>query len=103
MPVLSEPHFDTFLEVLAEHSNESHLRKLDVLNITDMTSRRKDGHPSIYYLGPRNGPASFRHQDCSHWCLPGVPDIWNELLYAVFLKKELIREGNARSPSGSPL
>lgn len=103
VPVLSEPHFDTFLEVLAEHSNESHLRKLDVLNITDMTSRRKDGHPSIYYLGLRNGPASFRHQDCSHWCLPGVPDIWNELLYAVFLKKELIREGNARSPSGSPL
>ncbi|CAI5998317.1 unnamed protein product, partial [Closterium sp. NIES-64] len=28
-------------------------------------------------------------RDCVHWCLPGVPDTWNELLYA-----ELIRSGN---------
>ncbi|KAJ8773568.1 hypothetical protein K2173_005814 [Erythroxylum novogranatense] len=27
-----------------------------------------------------------RSQDCSHWCLPGVLDTWNELLYASLLK-----------------
>lgn len=24
--------------------------------------------------------------DCSHWCLPGVPDIWNKILSSVVLK-----------------
>ncbi|XP_072964042.1 protein trichome birefringence-like 4 [Typha angustifolia] len=55
------------------------------LNITRMTDYRKDGHPSIYNL-----PASRRKagaiQDCSHWCLPGVPDAWNELLYVMLLR-----------------
>ncbi|GAV91411.1 PC-Esterase domain-containing protein/PMR5N domain-containing protein [Cephalotus follicularis] len=49
------------------------------LNITKMTDYRKDGHPSIY----RRSPGTT--QDCSHWCLPGVPDSWNELLYATLL------------------
>lgn len=54
------------------------------LNITRMTDYRQDGHPSIYRQReiPR-GPGMF--QDCSHWCLPGVPDSWNELLYATLL------------------
>ncbi|PON65794.1 Trichome birefringence-like family [Parasponia andersonii] len=102
VPVLSEPHFSTAAEVLAERSNESHVMQLVVLNVTDMTLRRKDGHPSIYYLGPENGLASLHHQDCSHWCLPGVPDSWNELLYAIFLKRESIRAGNAMGSSESP-
>ena len=24
--------------------------------------------------------------DCSHWCLPGVPNIWNEMLSSVVFK-----------------
>ncbi|XP_058088066.1 protein trichome birefringence-like 2 [Magnolia sinica] len=49
------------------------------MNISRLTAYRKDGHPSIY----RHGHQSDQHsQDCSHWCLPGVPDTWNELLYA---------------------
>ncbi|KAK8651154.1 hypothetical protein V6N13_140767 [Hibiscus sabdariffa] len=24
-----------------------------------------------------------RHADCIHWCLPGVPDTWNQLLLAL--------------------
>lgn len=64
------------------------MKALDVLNVTNMTSRRKDGHSSLYYLGPKVGPAPLHRQDCSHWCLPGVPDTWNELLYALFLKRE---------------
>ncbi|XP_048432559.1 protein trichome birefringence-like [Pyrus x bretschneideri] len=60
------------------------------LNITRMTDFRKDGHPSIYRKQKlskeeRTSPKSF--QDCSHWCLPGVPDAWNEVLYAELLVK----------------
>ncbi|KAK4406930.1 protein trichome birefringence-like 6 [Sesamum angolense] len=38
---------------------------------------RPDAHPSIYGRKSVNPGV----EDCSHWCLPGVPDTWNELLY----------------------
>ncbi|KAH7511421.1 hypothetical protein ACOSP7_007216 [Xanthoceras sorbifolium] len=54
------------------------------LNITKMTDYRQDGHPSIYRKPDiRRSPGMI--QDCSHWCLPGVPDSWNQLLYATLL------------------
>ncbi|XP_065875114.1 protein trichome birefringence-like 2 [Euphorbia lathyris] len=59
------------------------------LNISRLTDYRKDGHPSIYrmqYKTTEEHIAAERSQDCSHWCLPGVPDSWNELLYASLLK-----------------
>ncbi|KAK9146715.1 hypothetical protein Sjap_006618 [Stephania japonica] len=76
-------------EVLSAHSNESTVKKMNVLNVTHISAQRKDGHASLYYLGPKMGPAPISRQDCSHWCLPGVPDAWNELLYALFLRREL--------------
>ncbi|TXG66670.1 hypothetical protein EZV62_007945 [Acer yangbiense] len=48
-----------------------------LLDITLLTQLRKDGHPSIY-----TGSAL---DDCSHWCLAGVPDTWNHLLYAALV------------------
>ncbi|CAI9119010.1 OLC1v1020657C2 [Oldenlandia corymbosa var. corymbosa] len=57
------------------------------LNITRMTDYRKDGHPSVF-----GQTEEFRRpgmvQDCSHWCLPGVPDSWNELLYAILVSSQ---------------
>ncbi|KAB1222397.1 Protein trichome birefringence [Morella rubra] len=61
------------------------------LNITTMTDFRKDGHPSIYRkqrLSEEERRSPLRFQDCSHWCLPGVPDAWNEVLYAELLVKK---------------
>ncbi|CAN1293682.1 Protein trichome birefringence [Linum perenne] len=52
-----------------------------LLNVTRLTNFRKDGHPSVY----RNSKRAV--QDCSHWCLPGVPDAWNELIYANLILK----------------
>ncbi|XP_027368667.1 protein trichome birefringence-like 10 [Abrus precatorius] len=74
--------------VLSAHTNISEAMKFMVLNITQMSAQRKDGHSSIYYLGPIVDQAPHHRQDCSHWCLPGVPDTWNELLYALLLKRE---------------
>lgn len=70
-------------------SNQSVKKLLDFVNVTQMTYRRKDGHSSLYYMGAKEGFVPLHRQDCSHWCLPGVPDTWNELLYALFLKREL--------------
>lgn len=78
--------YSIFSEVISKYSSISDLRAFDLLNVTHMSSRRKDGHSSMYYLGPRIGPSLYK-QDCSHWCLPGVPDTWNELLYALILKR----------------
>lgn len=80
-------HLNAVRNVLSQFSESSEVKLMDLLNVTFMTSRRKDGHSSLYYLGPKE-LAPFHRQDCSHWCLPGVPDSWNELLYALFLKRE---------------
>ncbi|OIW10584.1 hypothetical protein TanjilG_15956 [Lupinus angustifolius] len=59
------------------------------MNISRLTDYRKDGHPSIYrmeYKTAEERASAELHQDCSHWCLPGVPDTWNELFYASLLK-----------------
>ncbi|EOA32360.1 hypothetical protein CARUB_v10015627mg [Capsella rubella] len=60
------------------------------LNITRLTDYRKDAHPSIYRkqkLSAEESKSPLLYQDCSHWCLPGVPDSWNEILYAELLVK----------------
>ncbi|XP_057431193.1 protein trichome birefringence-like 43 [Lotus japonicus] len=51
-------------------------KPVTLLDITTLSQLRKDGHPSFYGFG------GHLASDCSHWCLPGVPDTWNELLYA---------------------
>ncbi|KAL5550740.1 hypothetical protein UlMin_000916 [Ulmus minor] len=60
--------------------------KVSILNITQLSEYRKDGHPSIYRkfwepLKPEQLSNPPSYSDCIHWCLPGVPDVWNELLF----------------------
>ncbi|XP_051141753.1 protein trichome birefringence-like 10 isoform X2 [Andrographis paniculata] len=83
----SNLEYKTAVDGLTELIKTGHV---EFLNITSMTSRRKDGHSSLYYLEPGLGPAPLHRQDCSHWCLPGVPDAWNELLYTLFLKRQIL-------------
>ncbi|XP_050238526.1 protein trichome birefringence-like 10 [Mercurialis annua] len=101
IPSSSDYRFDIFFDVLKQ-SNESQLN-LELLNVTNMAARRKDGHASVYYLEPGIGPASLHRQDCSHWCLPGVPDSWNELLYALLLKRETVNARNSTESCQAPL
>ncbi|KZV29714.1 hypothetical protein F511_05808 [Dorcoceras hygrometricum] len=56
----------------------SNMKKpVSYLDILLQTQLRKDGHPSSY-VG--------RGVDCSHWCIAGVPDTWNQLLYTILLQ-----------------
>ncbi|KAI3674823.1 hypothetical protein L2E82_51939 [Cichorium intybus] len=48
---------------------------------------KKDAHPTVHRklwrpLTDAQKKNPQRASDCTHWCLPGVPDIWNELLLA---------------------
>ncbi|KAL6193676.1 hypothetical protein ACLB2K_034760 [Fragaria x ananassa] len=63
-------------EQVAEKVLGSMSKPARLLNVTRLSELRKDGHPSVYGLGGRRG------LDCTHWCLSGVPDTWNVLLYA---------------------
>ncbi|XP_057978994.1 protein trichome birefringence-like 36 [Malania oleifera] len=76
------------------HVLQSVLRRMKfpvyLQDITTMSAYRRDGHPSVY--SKRIGYEEKRHQnqissatDCSHWCLPGVPDTWNEMLSAILM------------------
>ncbi|KAI9109253.1 hypothetical protein K1719_019876 [Acacia pycnantha] len=59
-----------------------------LLDITMLSALRKDGHPSIYSgdLSAHQRANPYFSADCSHWCLPGLPDTWNQLFYtALFL------------------
>ncbi|KAG6785034.1 hypothetical protein POTOM_010756 [Populus tomentosa] len=63
------------------------------LNVTGFSGFRTDGHPSIYGKRPGKRYASSI-QDCSHWCLPGVPDTWNEFLSFHLLSKIGSKQGD---------
>ncbi|KAM7262534.1 hypothetical protein ACFE04_000217 [Oxalis oulophora] len=68
---------------------------ISYLNVTRLTDYRKDSHPSIYgkkKLSEQEKKSPALYQDCSHWCLPGVPDTWNEILYAELLIRQYQKE-----------
>ncbi|KAF7849339.1 hypothetical protein BT93_L0961 [Corymbia citriodora subsp. variegata] len=59
---------------------------IHILNITQLSEYRKEAHPTIHrkHWHPLTkeqlaNPVSYA--DCFHWCLPGLQDVWNELLY----------------------
>ncbi|KHG27702.1 Segregation and condensation B [Gossypium arboreum] len=52
-----------------------------VLHVTPMGAFRSDAH-----VGTWSDKQSVA--DCSHWCLPGVPDTWNEILLSMMLSKD---------------
>ncbi|KAL0293047.1 UNVERIFIED_CONTAM: protein trichome birefringence-like 2 [Sesamum angustifolium] len=86
-PIFNETHlakYPTKMKAL-EYVIKGMQIPVTYLNISRLSDYRKDGHPSIYR--PNYEAVQEIHaQDCSHWCLPGVPDTWNELLYVSLLK-----------------
>ncbi|KAM0948122.1 putative PMR5 domain, PC-Esterase, protein trichome birefringence-like 3 [Dioscorea sansibarensis] len=59
-----------------------------IVNITQLSEYRIDGHVSVYTetggqkLTRKQKANPKSYADCIHWCLPGVPDTWNQVLYA---------------------
>nr|XP_004289727.2 PREDICTED: protein trichome birefringence-like 13 [Fragaria vesca subsp. vesca] len=47
---------------------------LHILDITHLSEFRADAHPSA--------AGGKKHDDCMHWCLPGLTDTWNDLFIA---------------------
>ncbi|KAG6481197.1 protein trichome birefringence-like 19 [Zingiber officinale] len=64
-----------------------------LLDTTDATLLRPDGHPSRY--GHQAGENVTLYNDCVHWCLPGPIDTWND-----FLLQMLKNEGGRGAAAG---
>uniref|UniRef100_A0A803M6C2 Trichome birefringence-like N-terminal domain-containing protein n=2 Tax=Chenopodium quinoa TaxID=63459 RepID=A0A803M6C2_CHEQI len=79
-PLLGATNNGVVEEHPAERIVEKVIKKMEkpveLLRVTPLSQLRRDGHPGVYGIGRHRLP------DCSHWCLPGVPDAWNHLLYA---------------------
>ncbi|CAN6174237.1 unnamed protein product [Urochloa humidicola] len=71
-------------EVLQDHSidipAETAVKgtRVKLLDITAISKLRDEGHISNSSFKK----ASTGINDCLHWCLPGIPDMWNEILFA---------------------
>ncbi|XP_074573067.1 xylan O-acetyltransferase 1-like [Curcuma longa] len=62
------------------------------VDVTAMSERRKDAHASVFtvrqggrLLTPEQQARPAEFADCIHWCLPGLPDAWNQVLSAHLL------------------
>ncbi|KAG6493048.1 protein trichome birefringence-like 28 [Zingiber officinale] len=58
------------------------------VDITTMSEFRKDAHTSVYttrqgaVMTPEQQANPAVYADCIHWCVPGLPDVWNQIMYA---------------------
>nr|GLL45476.1 protein trichome birefringence-like 42 [Ipomoea trifida] len=95
MTVFPEP-----LRKIVERTVSNLKTRVRYLNITKLSQYRKDAHPTVY--ARKNGKQMIEkklnpketYSDCSHWCLPGLPDTWNRLLYA-----SMVLDGSTCGPN----
>ncbi|KAK3422665.1 hypothetical protein EUGRSUZ_G03092 [Eucalyptus grandis] len=76
----------SIMQVIGEVFSKSKV-PITFLNITQLSNYRKDAHTMIYKkqwspLTPEQLANPVSYADCVHWCLPGLQDTWNELLFA---------------------
>ncbi|KAJ1254581.1 hypothetical protein BS78_01G033900 [Paspalum vaginatum] len=97
-PILAEGHRGRDTDPAFARAVEAQVARLGargvavrVLNVTQLSEHRKDAHPSVHrrqWSPPTPAELEARARDpssaadCIHWCLPGVPDVWNQMLYA---------------------
>jgi hypothetical protein len=62
------------VEAVYKYTNNT---RIEVLDVMAMSGSRPDGHPSAQLRQELSG---YVVHDCLHWCLPGVPDAWNQVL-----------------------
>ncbi|GBG74476.1 hypothetical protein CBR_g18886 [Chara braunii] len=66
---------------------------VELLDITHLSMYRIDAHIV------RSHRESLR--DCMHWCLPGIPDTWNDMLFRILTRRpERIRQTEVHGSSG---
>ncbi|KAI9120784.1 hypothetical protein K1719_007817 [Acacia pycnantha] len=57
--------------------------RIGELDVTKAMMMRGDGHPGEYW----GNKWMKGYSDCTHWCMPGPIDVWNEFLLAVLTRE----------------
>ncbi|XP_057956336.1 protein trichome birefringence-like 28 isoform X2 [Malania oleifera] len=89
---------------IVERAIEATRTRVRYLNVTRLSKYRRDAHPKVYTT--KQGKLLIKQQqmqpesyaDCSHWCLPGLPDTWNSLLYASLVLEDEQNQSSSSSP-----
>ncbi|KAB1224372.1 Protein trichome birefringence-like 3 [Morella rubra] len=91
-PVMKKKHWGTGSDRGMMSVVSSVVKKMKVpvsfINITQISEYRIDAHASVYtetggkLLTDEQKADPLHHADCIHWCLPGVPDTWNQIFLA---------------------
>ncbi|KAI4325147.1 hypothetical protein MLD38_030570 [Melastoma candidum] len=109
-PLTDESYTETFprsIREIIKNSTRSMRTPVKYLNITKLAEYRIDAHPMIYTTkhgvlltgDQRKQPKTYA--DCSHWCIPGVPDTWNRLVYAHLVFDQFGANSTSLKPSDS--
>ncbi|GJP45593.1 hypothetical protein CLOM_g4967 [Closterium sp. NIES-68] len=67
------------------------------VRVTRMSETRPDAHLGMWNQIQPDVSAAFRTPDkgdCTHWCLPGLPDSWMDMLYTQMLLEPLLLTPN---------
>ncbi|XP_058214556.1 protein trichome birefringence-like 3 [Rhododendron vialii] len=91
-PVMKKGHWGTgsnkrMMSVVASVVEKMKV-PVTVINITQISEYRIDGHASVYselggkLLTEEQRADPSHYADCIHWCLPGIPDTWNQIFLA---------------------
>ncbi|KAL7107637.1 hypothetical protein ACP275_06G067400 [Erythranthe tilingii] len=84
---------DRRLFAVAANVTKSMKMSVSFMNITALSEYRKDAHTSVHTIRqgkmvtPEQQADPATYADCIHWCLPGLPDTWNEFLYARIISR----------------
>ncbi|KAL8162645.1 hypothetical protein V2J09_014134 [Rumex salicifolius] len=82
-----------FFEVAHNVTQSTKRVPVSFVNITALSEYRKDAHTSVFtirqgkLLTPEQQADPNNFADCIHWCLPGLPDTWNEFLYTRIISR----------------
>ncbi|KAJ7970885.1 Trichome birefringence-like family [Quillaja saponaria] len=63
--------------------------KFELVDVTRAMLMRPDGHPGSHW----GNQWMKGYNDCTHWCMPGPVDIWNELMMEVMIRDSGFRSG----------
>ncbi|XP_031257212.1 protein trichome birefringence-like 3 [Pistacia vera] len=92
MPVMKKKYWGSgsdkrMMSVVADIAEKMKV-PVTFINVTQISEYRIDAHASVYtetggkLLTEEQKADPLHHADCIHWCLPGVPDTWNQILLA---------------------
>lgn len=91
-PVKKKGHWGTGSDIRIMKAVTEVIQKMkvpvSVLNVTQISEYRVDAHTKVYtetggnVLTDEEKADPLHHADCIHWCLPGVPDTWNQIFFA---------------------